>query len=234
MRRGALALMLLLSLLAPSCGGAEAPPADEVFFATGDTPKLSGELRGEGDVGVVLAHMFPADRSSWSEFAALLAQQGYRTLAFDFRGYGRSEGEKDIPEIWRDVLAAVGVLREDGARVVVVVGASMGGTAALVAAAREPRAIDGVVTLSAPSTFMGLSAPPEVLAGNPAPKLFVAADGDGVAAQTAQAFYESSAPPKRVEIVTGTEHGSDLLGGRQSEAVRRLLLDFLERVEAAG
>jgi pimeloyl-ACP methyl ester carboxylesterase len=180
---------------------------------------------------VVLAHMFPGDRSSWSEFSALLAQEGYRTLAFDFRGYGGSGGEKDIPEIWRDVLAATVVLREKGSTKVVVVGASMGGTAALVAAAREPEAIDGVVTLSAPSTFMGLTAAPESLVGVSVPKLFVAADGDGSAAQTAQAFYDQAPPPKRVEIVPGTEHGTDLLQGRQSEVVRRLVTSFLEALQ---
>jgi pimeloyl-ACP methyl ester carboxylesterase len=230
-RRPAVALLLLVGLVASSCDGEGPPPATEVFFALGETPRLSGELRGNGEVGVVLAHMFPADRSSWSEFSALLAQQGYRTLAFDFRGYGRSGGEKDIPEIWRDVLAAAAALREKGSKTVVVVGASMGGTAALVAAAQDPQAIDGVVTLSAPSTFMGLTAPPEILGGVTAPKLFVAADGDGSAAQTAQAFYVQSPPPKRVEIVPGTEHGSDLMQGRQSEVVRRLVTSFLEALQ---
>lgn len=232
MRRAAVALLLLVGLVASSCGGEEPPPSTEVVFALGETPRLSGELRGTGDVGVVLAHMFPADRSSWEEFSAILAQQGYRTLAFDFRGYGHSGGEKDIPEIWRDVLAAAAVLRQKGAKKIVVIGASMGGTAALVAAAQEPGAVDGVVTLSAPSTFMGLSAPPETLAGVTVPKLFVAADGDGTAAQTAQAFYVQSSPPKRVEIVPGTEHGTDLLQGRQSEAVRRLITSFLEALQA--
>lgn len=233
MRRAAVVVTLAL-LLAPACGGpgpTEGRRGEPIRFTTDDGVELSGELRGEGDVGVVLAHMFPSDRRSWSSFATLLADRGFRTLAFDFRGYGDSEGSKDLPEIWRDVLAAVRAVRDRGATIVVVIGASMGGTAALLAAGRER--LDGVVTLSAPSTFMGLSAPPDVLGGTPAPKLFVAADGDGTAAQTAQAFYESSAPPKRVEIVTGTEHGTDLLEGRQSELVRRLIIDFLERVEAA-
>lgn len=233
MRRAAVVVTLAL-LLAPACGTpgtSEARRGEAIRFTTADGLELAGELRGEGDVGVVLAHMFPADRESWSSFAALLAERGFSTLAFDFRGYGDSEGEREISEIWRDVVAAVRAVRDRGATTVVVIGASMGGTAALIAASREP--VDGVVTLSAPSTFMGLSVPPETLAMVTAPKLFVAADGDGVAAQTAQAFYQQSPPSKRVEIVTGTEHGTDLLEGRQSELVRRLLLDFLGRIEAA-
>jgi alpha-beta hydrolase superfamily lysophospholipase len=224
-------LALLVVSACTTSGPTEARRGEPVRFTSDDGVELAGELRGDGDVGVVLAHMFPADRTSWSSFATELADRGFRTLAFDFRGYGDSQGEKDIPEIWRDVVAAVHALREDGATRVVLVGASMGGTAALRAAALEP--IDGVVTLSAPSTFMGLTAPAEILAGVSAPKLFVAADGDGSAAQTAQAFYEQSPPPKQVEIVTGTEHGTDLLVGRQSELVRRLVTSFLERFEQA-
>jgi pimeloyl-ACP methyl ester carboxylesterase len=235
MRRAAVALACVGALLGAACGGGgEPPPGRQLAFDSLDGVRLLGDLRGEGEVGIVLAHMFPSDRSSWSEFSSLLAEEGYLTLAFDFRGYGDSEGERDIPEIWRDVVAAARELGDRGAKRVVVIGASMGGTAALVAAAREPGAIDGVITLSAPSTFMGLSAPPEVLAANGAPKLFVAADGDGAAAQAAQDFYQGSSPPKRVEILAGTDHGSDLLEGRHTEVVRRLLLDFLKSVEAAA
>jgi pimeloyl-ACP methyl ester carboxylesterase len=233
MRRAAAVLSLAL-LLAPACGTggpSEARRVETVRFTTDDGLDLAGELRGEGDVGVVLAHMFPTDRESWSSFAALLAERGFFTLAFDFRGYGDSEGDREISEIWRDVVAAVRAVRDRGAARGGVIGASMGGTAALIAATRER--VDGVATLSAPSVFMGLSATPDTLAMLTTPKLFVAADGDGVAAQTAQAFYQRSPPSKRVEIVTGTEHGTDLLEGRQSERVRRLLLDFLGRIEAA-
>jgi alpha-beta hydrolase superfamily lysophospholipase len=231
MRRAAVLATLALLLLAAcgTSGQTGARRGEAIRFTTDDGVRLTGELRGDGQVGVVLAHMFPADRTSWSSFATFLADDGFRTLAFDFRGYGGSDGEKDISEIWRDVVAAVRALRERGAVRVVVVGASMGGTAALLAANQEP--VDGVVTLSAPSTFMGLTAPPETLAGVTAAKLFVAADGDGTAAQTAQGFFEQSPPPKRVEIVTGTEHGTDLLEGRQSEQVRRLIAGFLEGID---
>jgi pimeloyl-ACP methyl ester carboxylesterase len=231
MRRAAVVAIMAL-LVVSGCGTSgpnEARRGDPIRFTSDDGVELAGELRGDGDVGVVLAHMFPTDRTSWSSFATDLADGGFRTLTFDFRGYGDSEGERDIPEIWRDVVAAVRALREEGATRVVVVGASMGGTAVLLAAVQEP--VDAVVTLSAPSTFMGLTAPPEILAGVSVPKLFVAADGDGTAAQTAQMFYAQSPPPKRVEIVTGTEHGTDLLEGGQSEVVKRLVTSFLERVE---
>lgn len=223
MRRAA-AVATVVALLLAACddGGA---PGRLIRFQTEDGVTLAGELRGSGPTAVVLAHMFPADRTSWADLASLLADRGYRSLALDFRGYGDSEGEKDIPDIWRDVLAAIEALEDRGARRIVLVGASMGGTASLIAASRTE--VQGVLTLSAATTFMGLSAPPEVLQAVDEPKLFIAAEGDGSAAATAQGFYDTASGAKRLEIVTGEDHGTDLLEGRHGEAVRQMILEFL-------
>lgn len=223
MRRAAAAS--ILAVLLAACVGGEPPRGRTFRFNTEDGIELTGEIRGRGGAGIVLAHAFPADRSSWAEFAEYLQGKGYLTLTFDFRGYGDSAGERDIPEIWRDVLAAASALRERGADRIVLVGASMGGTASLIAASRTD--VSGVVTLSAPTTFMGLSAPPEVLAAIDEPKLFVAAEGDESAPESAQALYELSSGAKRVEIVPGDSHGTDLLESGQAEVVRNLILQFL-------
>lgn len=222
MRRAVAAGVAVLSLA--GCQGQREAPARPVRFVTSDGVDLAGDVRGRGGAGVVLAHMFAADRTSWSDFAELLAGEGFHVLSLDFRGHGRSEGTRDIPQIWQDVLAGAEELRRRGARRVVVIGASMGGTAALVAASRAE--LDGVATLSAPSTFMGLAAPTEIVGAVDEPKLFVAAQGDGQAASTAQSFYTTSSGAKRVEIVTGAEHGTDLLEGGQAEVVRMRLLAF--------
>jgi pimeloyl-ACP methyl ester carboxylesterase len=224
MRRAA-AIPLFAILLAGCAGAGEPPPGSTVRFETDDGIELTGEFRGTGSLGVVLAHAFPEDRASWADFADLLQEKGYLTLNFDFRGYGGSAGDRDIPETWRDVLAATSRLRARGAVRIVLIGASMGGTASLVAASRTT--VNGVIVLSAPTAFMGLSAPPEVLAAIDEPKLFLAASGDGSAAQSAQALYEQSSGAKRVEIVTGDGHGTELLEGGQSEVVRNLILQFL-------
>jgi dienelactone hydrolase len=214
-----------LALLFAGCGGEASSPPEPIRFTTEDGVELAGDLRGRGSTAVVLAHMFPANRTSWAEFASILAEEGYLALNFDFRGYGASDGTRTIPELWRDVLAAAEAARGQGASRVILVGASMGGTAALVAASRAE--LDGVVTLSAPTTFMGLAASTEVVQAVDEPKLFLASEGDGSAADAAQAFYNASPGPKRVEIVTGDEHGTDLLEGGQAEVARRLILDFL-------
>jgi uncharacterized protein len=229
-RRVVAAGVLLLTLAA--CGSSEDVTTRMARFATADGVELVGDVRGRGDAGVVLAHMYPTDRTSWSEFAELLAQEGFLTLAMDFRGFGDSGGSRDISQLWQDVLAGADELRRRGARRVVVIGASMGGTAALVAASRAE--LDGVVTLSAPSTFMGIAAPAEVVAAVDEPKLFVAAQGDGQAALTAQSLYTTASGAKRVEIVTGSDHGTDLLEGTQAEVVRMRLLAFVRAYAEAA
>ncbi|HEY7399513.1 MAG TPA: alpha/beta fold hydrolase [Actinomycetota bacterium] len=236
------AAFALLVALTAACNQTEAirkqalEESSPVTFSASDGVQLSGRVFGpdHARTGVVLAHMLPADQSSWFEFADVLAGNGYGVLTFDFRGYcpggdaGCSEGTKDYPSIWKDVAGAVSFLQGRGARTIALVGASMGGTASLIVAGQEPSAIAAVITLSAPQSIQGLTVTLEVLAGASAAKLFIAGDGDGVAAQTAQLLYDGSSPPKSVQIVTSGDHGTDLLEGNQAEIVRKQMLTWLE------
>ncbi len=238
--RAIVALTTVVSLLAAAaCTRTEerptAPPDSRaVTLESTDGLRLDGRLFGDGDAGVVLSHMFPADQTSWWDFASALADEGYLVLTYDFRGYcpggdaGCSEGDKDVPAIWQDVLGAVAFLRSEGATQIALAGASMGGTASLVAASELGSDVAVVVTLSAPTSFEGLEVGPEALTRVTAAKLFVAGAGDGSATGSAQQLYEWSPPPKRVEIVPSDEHGTDLVNGGQSAIVRRLMIGYLE------
>ena len=228
MRRAATAALCVVLAACTGPGPGEPPPGETVRFTTGDGVELVGDLHGDGDVGVILLHMFQSDRTAWSSFAALLADEGFTALTFDFRGYGDSGGDRVVEDIWRDALAAVRFMRGRGFDRIILVGASMGGTAALVVAARE--GLEAVVTLSAASSFMGLSIPPEAVELIEEPKLFVAAQGDSPAAVTAQQLYAAAPPPKKVEVVSGSDHGIDLVEGQRAEAVRRLVVRFLSEV----
>lgn len=234
------ALTVAAAVLVPSCGGGGQPASAEgsipVSFESADGVLLSGRLFGpEGArVGVVLAHMRPADQRSWFGFARTLADEGYLALTFDFRGYcpggegGCSQGERDLAAIWLDVLAAIDLLRSRGATTVALVGASMGGTASLVAAAQPESDVAAVVTLSAPASIEGLEATREVLAATTGTaKLYIAGLQDTLAAEAAKALYDGSPAPKRYEIVTAGDHGTDLLTGSQGGAVERLILTWL-------
>jgi pimeloyl-ACP methyl ester carboxylesterase len=238
------AIVLTLLLLAPGCGGEEPPtepPAGSrsVSFTSADGVELEGRIVGEGSVGIVLSHMRPSDQASWWGFAEDLADEGYLVLTYNFRGYcpdgaaGCSSGETDIPAIWQDVLGAIDLIRSEGAQRVMLIGASMGGTASLLAAAEEGSGVDAVVTLSAPISFEGLSVGPDVLTRVSAAKLFIAGVGDGSAGESAQQLYALSPPPKRLEILTTDDHGTDILDGNQSGRARTMILNYLERYRDA-
>ncbi len=195
-----------------------------VKIATADGVKLSGRLFGRGRDGVVLGHMFPADQSSWGSFARTLADEGFAALTFDFRGYGLSEGTKDIAKIDRDMRAATEWLEERTDRVFII-GASMGGTAALrVGSTHQVR---GVATLSAPPEFRGLSVG-DRLSMLKGAKLFIAGSGDGSAANSARSFYGATTEPKELEVVRSARHGTDMLG-EDGGRVADVLVDWLKR-----
>jgi alpha/beta superfamily hydrolase len=236
----------LLSLAVMSCGASDPPldtalttPPSEtgpdsyeiVSFTTDDGVALSGRLYGTGTRAVLLAHMYPADQTSWHAQALSLSAQGYLVLTFDFRGYGQSEGDKDVRYLDRDVSAGAMYLRSAGADEVVLVGASMGGTASLKAAAQlqtlSSVRIAGVATFSAPVEFMGLSASaavPDIVL----PMLLVAAQDDE-GAEGARALEDLSSAHGDLEILPGGDHGTDLFSGSQAEQAESLLLDFLQR-----
>jgi pimeloyl-ACP methyl ester carboxylesterase len=223
------------------------PPEGSIPVSfTVDGLRLEGRVFGRGSTGVVLAHMLPADQRSWFDFAQTLSDQGYTALTFDFRGYcpggpgGCSQGERDISSIWRDVEGAARFLVGRGVEHIALIGASMGGTASLMAAADAASGQGGlgdvttVIALSAPTQIEGLTASPETLQRVSAAKLFLAGVGDATAAQAAQSFYDWAAAPKRVEILPSDDHGTDLLTGNRGEEVRQLMLLELERYARGG
>jgi pimeloyl-ACP methyl ester carboxylesterase len=243
--RAAVTILAVVASLT-ACGADEnAPPpgaSEAITFRSADGVSLAGRLSGpdDADAGVVLAHMYPADQRSWFGFADVLAARGYRVLTFDFRGYcpggeeGCSRGERDIPRIWQDVVGAIDVLRDEGARRLALIGASMGGTASLIAAAREPEGVDAVVTLSAPTSFEGLQAPVDVLNQVTAAKLFLAGHADAAAAAAVEALYAASVQPKRPVILTTADHGTDILSGNQGSRAANEILGWLDRYVPAS
>jgi hypothetical protein len=98
-----------------------------------------------------------------------------------------------------------------------------------VAAAQLPTGVKAVITLSAAVATNGLAAGPDVMQTLNAAKLFLAGDDDTLGADSAQAFYDSSVPPKDVELLTTADQGTDLLIGNQGEKTRNLILGYLGR-----
>jgi pimeloyl-ACP methyl ester carboxylesterase len=199
-----------------------------VSFPTQDDGLIYADVYGKGDRAVVLAHGGRFNKESWSEQARTLASAGFRVLALDFRGYGKSRGpgESDplSAPLQLDVLAAVRYLHETGAKSVSVVGGSMGATAAGDASiASRPGEIDRLVLLGgAPD------GPAEKL--HSASLFIVARDdssGDGPRLPGIQQRYLKAPEPKELIILDGSAHAQYLFQTDQAERVMREILRFL-------
>ena len=194
-------------------GSEVAVQAEVVEFSTPDGVVLEGTIYGEGADGVVLAHMRGADRSTWEPFAEVAAADGFRVLAFDFRGYGGSDGETDT-SLDVDLTAAVEHLRSEGVDSVVVMGASMGGTATINVASKLD--LDGIVSLSAPAEFQGLPAL-DVAADVEEPTMFIAAADDQPYADAATEMSDAAPNLRRRSIVDGSAHGTNLFNDYEED-----------------
>ena len=188
--------------------------------------ELQGRVFGDGPTGVILAHMRPADQSSWFPFATKLAATGeYTILTFDFRGYNGSTGEKEFDRVDTDLTAALHYMRDDlGIDKVFLVGASMGGTAALLVAAREP--VAGIVSISSPARYQLLDALNTVSLIT-SPKLFITSEDDVPAQLSEEQLWVQAIEPKDRETFAGDAHGTDLFAAPVGSAFERRLMDFL-------
>ncbi|MEV6279859.1 alpha/beta hydrolase [Nocardia sp. NPDC051832] len=109
---------------------------------TRDDATLHATVTGTGPT-VLLLHAGGERRGVWAPIAAHMASHGLRTVAFDLRGHGESSGRATtLRAVADDVIAMV--LREPAP--IVVVGASLGGLAAL-AALTEPAVAQRVTGL---------------------------------------------------------------------------------------
>lgn len=111
------------------------------FFALADGP-AGGPL-------VLLLHGFPELSRSWRRQVPALAAAGYRAVAPDLRGYGRTgkDGPYDLATLSRDVRDLVRGLGRERA---VVVGHDWGGAVAWATAVLEPRVVEQLVVLNCP------------------------------------------------------------------------------------
>lgn len=134
-------------------------PDRETVVFDGPNNSLSGVLHiPEGRVkgGVVLAHCFTCSKSYkiMRHVATEIEMGGYAVLRFDFTGLGESGGdfaETNITTNVGDLTAAAEFLLDQGLGPCLMVGHSLGGTAALLAAHDMPD-IRAVAVIAAPAT----------------------------------------------------------------------------------
>jgi uncharacterized protein len=221
-RTGMIALPISALLLLAACGSnavpqqaaATSPPAITptpmlptvprtlVHFTTQDHVLLAGWLYGRGSTtAIICLHEHPGSKADWSYSAPWFAARGFMVLAYHFRGWGDSQGQYDPNKLDKDVRAAIAFMRSQGAKQVILLGASMGADISLIAAAETQ--VAGVVALS-PEYLFGLS--DTDIRAISAPKLFINSEGDAYASDDQQMF-QNARPPKALHLYPGDAHG---------------------------
>jgi pimeloyl-ACP methyl ester carboxylesterase len=132
--------------------------------AAGDAPTKGSAAKAKGAKGatpapaprpaIVIVHGWESNKGRTFAHVRYLHAAGFHCLVFDVRGHGDNPPETvtmSVPEFADDTVAAARWLAaRPEVSAVGVLGHSMGGTGAIIAASREP-SIQAVVSLSAPS-----------------------------------------------------------------------------------
>lgn len=119
--------------------------------------------QGEGPL-VLLVHGFPESWYSWRHQLPVLAAAGYRGVAIDVRGYGRSSkpGAIDAYRMTQKVLDNVGLVQALGEQQAVIVGHDWGAPIAWTSALLRPDVFRAVGGLSVPYSPPGDARPSDV------------------------------------------------------------------------
>ncbi|MBA3870841.1 MAG: alpha/beta fold hydrolase [Anaerolineae bacterium] len=188
------------------------PPTDNtaVQITASDGKTLYGSFfAADGDgKGVILLHELYTNRSSWKPLVQPLLDAGFKVLAVDLRGYGKTKGkinwkqaQKDTVE-WSDWLKA-----QSGVQSIELVGSSMGANLALNGCA----AIDGclgAVAISPGLNYFGVKTSDAVKAGFPA--LIVYADRDTYPKNDVPKMQELGGDHLEILLYSGRTHGMGL------------------------
>jgi alpha-beta hydrolase superfamily lysophospholipase len=216
-------IVLVVGLLSTATAGAadKTPPtpteacgnsagvlhARSFWLTTKDGMRLYALEAGAGKTTVVLAHGGRSDLCETIVFASTLLAHGYRVLAFDFRGNGRSSATHSLA-LGNDLAAAVAHTRKTATEHVFLIGSSMGGAA--IVQNTSTLDVDGRISLSGTRLWLGFGINnPSGLAKIRAPYLYVGARDDWRAPlrEALAIFRKVGARDKRTAIYPGSEHG---------------------------
>ncbi len=205
----------------------------ELRFTTTDGVALYGILFGQGDIAVVLAPSYPGGLDGWRPFAEKLASGGYRVFTFDFRGQGQSEGTRNAADALTDLQAAVAVMRENIAERVVVMGAGLGGMAAIQAASQGEEGLVGLVVLSSPRLLEAVEIGDSDLSALAVPSLWFGTRNDMT--QNIEDMYNvAGGSDKQIWIYEGSSlHGTYILEGADGPNLEQRLTEFVARVSGS-
>lgn len=176
-----------------------APTVDGLTFGSESAP-----------CGVVFVPQINTDRTSWTDQAESLIGEDRFGLAID--------PDEDRPRVVNDAVAHLKT--NVGVDHVVLVGASIGGEAAVIAAS-DNEDVDGVVALSPGGGT-------DHVADIRARSLFVAAENDTEFVETTRTLHENAPEPTRLEVVSGGEHGQRLFDTEHGDDLTSWIDDVID------
>ncbi len=191
----------------------------QALETSGDDGPPSAASLGSGKVGVVFANDSNNDACDWSREARALADHGYAVAVFD----------ASIAYESRQAVAVARAMRARGARRIAVIGASVGARAVLQVGAAHPPGVAGLVAMSAerrinsnPSDLLPIGRHVRV------PVLTIGSRQDPLTSfgKDTPAWHRTI-PDDTVLIVSGGDHGVELLSDRHGPRVRAAILAFL-------
>lgn len=146
-------LLLVLGLVTASvtARAGDLTPAAEL-------PSQSWTPDGEARAHIVGLHSFGDYHAAFAHLGPWFADRGIAVHAFDQRGFGATKPHghwAGTDRMVRDALLHARRLRANGAERIYLLGESMGGAVAMLAAEREPELIDGLI-LAAPAVREGI------------------------------------------------------------------------------
>jgi alpha/beta superfamily hydrolase len=231
-------VMPVESAIAP--GNPTAAPLDDILashtvtFETPDGTLISGELYGSGETAVIFSVMGNC-KPGWREFAQLTAAQGLMTMTYLWRGC-RESGTVDNDQIKKfvdDLRGAIQFMHDQGAKRIILAGASLGGVASAKLAA-ESKA-DGLIVIASPPEIPDWGFQVEAAdMSTDIPKLFITAENDSVVASSkSRALFDLAAEPKEWQTYPGSSHGTDLFETQNKQDLQQRILNFILSIASA-
>jgi len=212
----------LVALLPPRPAAGD--PATVEIVAR-DGLELGATLWGAAGPGpaVLLLHQCNRDRHSWEPLARALSDAGVHVLTLDLRGFGDSRNAEvrdfqgQFQDLWPaiddDVDRALAFLQSvpdvDGERIGVL-GASCGGSQALLMALRHPE-VRAVGFLSSAAPWIASTDVDAFEAASDVAFLGIGAQDDAASADMARRIFDASlSPDSRLVLYKGALHGVPL------------------------
>lgn len=141
----------------------EKSPIDGITFRYIKTNGITMRIAEMGDEGplVLMAHGWPESWYSWRHQIPALARAGYRVVAPDMRGYGKTGAPADVSSYDITTLAAdmTGVLDALGEEKATMVGHDWGAIVAAHSVLLHPNRFSSLIIMSVPHRGRGPSSP---------------------------------------------------------------------------